>query len=470
MEGPATRRTRPAMSDAKRMMRLGAFFMHTGHHVTSWRHPDAQADAGINFRHYAEIAQTAERAKFDMIFLADSARVRTGHIDAVSRSAQYVGNFEPLTLLSAIATVTEHIGLVATASTSYNEPYHVARKFASLDWISNGRAGWNIVTSTGSNEAQNFGREAHYGHEERYDRAREFTNVVLGLWDSWEDDAFIRDKDSGLFFEPDKMHVLNHRGKHFAVRGPLNVPRSPQGYPVLIQAGSSDTGRGLASEFGEAIFTAYLTLAESQDFYADVKARAANLGRNPDQIKVLPGLSYMVGRTEAEAQEKFEHLQSLIHPMVAREVLSMTLGGVDLSSYPVDGPLPELPVSNEGSQSSFRTVTKLARDENLSIRQLGMRLAAGRQRHHVTGSAEHIVDVMEEWFTHGAADGFNILPPYLPGALDDFVDLVVPELRRRGLFRTEYEGTTLRENLGLPRPAGRYAKQRAELERAAQGD
>jgi len=453
------------MNDGKRMMRLGAFLMETGHHATAWRHPQAQADAGIDFAHFARLAQTAERAKFDMIFLADSLSVRSGHIDAISRSAQYIAHFEPLTLLSALAAVTNRIGLVSTASTSYNEPYHIARKFASLDWLSHGRAGWNIVTSASENEAPNFGRETHYEHAERYARAREFTEIVLGLWDSWDDDAFLRDKASGLFFDPEKLHVLDHKGPYFSVRGPLCVPRSPQGYPVLVQAGSSDTGRGFAAEFAEAIFTAHLTIENAREYYADLKARVANAGREPEHVKILPGISYMVGRTQAEAEEKFEQLQALIHPMVAREILSLSLGNVDLSGYPMDEPLPEdIPAPNT-SHSSFRTVMAFARESKLTIRELGIRLSAARQRLHVTGTGEHIADVMEEWFTTGAADGFNVMPPYLPGALDDFVDLVLPELRRRGLFRTEYEGSTLREHLGLPRPAGRYAQRRLELQR-----
>jgi N-acetyl-S-(2-succino)cysteine monooxygenase len=361
--------------------------------------------------------------------------------------------FEPITLLSALAAVTERIGLVATATTSYNEPYHIARKFASLDIISGGRAGWNIVTSARENEAFNFGREAHYPHEERYERAREFTNVVLGLWESWDEDAFIRDKESGLFFDPQKVHVLEHKGPYFSVRGPLNVPRTPQGHPVLVQAGSSETGRDFAAEFGEVIFTAHLTMSDAQAFYADLKARLATRGRNPHDVKILPGLSFVVAPTKEEAQAKFDFLQSLIHPMVARELVSMTLGGVDLSDVPMDAQLPELSGTN-ASQSTFDSIMQLARREQLTIRQLGMRLAAGRQRLHVTGTPEHIADLMEEWFDSGAADGFNILPPYLPGALNDFVDLVIPELQRRGVFRTDYEGRTLRENLGLPRPVG----------------
>jgi len=439
------------------MMHLGAFFMPTGHHVTSWRHPDAQADAGINIAHFVDMARLAERGKFDFIFLADTAASRVGHIEAVSRSAQYVAHFEPLTLLSALAMVTERIGLVSTATTSFNEPFNLARMFASLDFISHGRAGWNIVTSAQSEAALNFNREEHFGHEERYERAREFTEVVLGLWDSWDDDAFLYDKQSGLYFDREKRHVLNHKGRFFQVKGPLNAPRTPQGHPVLVQAGSSETGRSFAAEYGEAIFTAHLTKGESQEFYSDIKQRAVKLGRNPDHLKVMPGLSFIVGKTQAEAQEKFDFLLSLVHPMVAREIASFTLGGVDLSPYDMDAPVPDVPPPN-GSIGSYQTAMKLARDEKLTLRQLGTRLATARQRFHITGTPEQIADVMEDWFHDGAGDGFNILPPYMPGALEDFVDLVIPELQRRGLFRTAYEGRTLRENLGLPRPTSRYAQ------------
>ena len=443
-------------------MHLGAFFIPTGHHVTSWRHPDAQADAGVNIAHQVELARLAERGRFDLIFLSDSLATREGDVEAVSRSAQYMANFEPITLLAALAMVTERIGLVATASTSFNEPYHIARKFASLDFLSGGRAGWNIVTSGRDYEASNFGPDEHVAHDERYERAREFTTVVLGLWDSWDDDAFVRDKESGLFYDPERRHVLDHKGTYYSVRGPLNVPRTPQGHPVLVQAGSSEAGRTFAAEFAEVIFTGHPTLRESQQFYADIKQRVTRFGRDPDHVKVLPGLSFIVGRSEDEAREKFERMQSLIHPIVAREIASFTLSNADLSSYPIDGPVPELPEPN-GAVGAFRAAMKLARDENLTIRQLGMRLATARQRFHVTGTPERIADVMEEWFTGGAADGFNILPPYLPGAFADFVNLVVPVLQQRGLFRTEYEGRTLREHLGLPRPLGRYAHAREQL-------
>ena len=446
-------------------MRLGAFFNPTGHHVASWRHPDAEADAGINFRHYVELAQTAERGKFDMIFLADNLCTRRAHIEALSRSAQYIANFEPLTLLSALSTVTSRVGLVATASTSYNEPFHVARKFASLDHISGGRAGWNLVTSGMQEEAQNFGREQHYEHDTRYERAREFAQIVTALWDSWDDDAFLRDKQSGLFFRPDGFHVLNHRGKYFSVRGPLNIPRPPQGRPVIVQAGTSEAGKQVSAEFAECIFSAPLTFEGAKATYADLKGRMARFGRDPDHMKILPGLSTVVGRTEAEAQEKHEQLQSLIHPIVGREILSTVLGGFDLSAYSLDDPMPDIPQS-QGSQSIFQHVMEMARRENLTIRQVALRVAGARGKNVVRGSPQQIADMMEEWYTGEACDGFNIMPPYLPGALDDFVGLVIPELQRRGLFRTEYEGRTLRENLGLPRPESCY-RQPHESQRPA---
>src|SRR3954467_15052024 len=315
----------------KGQMRLGAFFNPTGHHVASWRHPRAQADAGINFQHYVEITRTAERAKFDMVFLADNVCVRDASMEAISRSAQYIANFEPITLLAALSAVTSHIGLVATASTSYNEPFHVARKFASLDHLSGGRAGWNLVTSGQEAEAKNFGREKHYQHGKRYERAREFAQVVIGLWDSWDDDAFVRDKESGQFFQRDKLHPLNHKGENFSVRGPLNVPRTPQGRPVIVQAGGSEDMIAVAAEFAEVIFCAPLTIEQARTFYGRIKGEMEKHGRAPDETKIMPGLSAIVGRSEAEANEKYEYLQSLIHPVVAREILSMVLGNIDLT-------------------------------------------------------------------------------------------------------------------------------------------
>ncbi|HEX3503447.1 MAG TPA: LLM class flavin-dependent oxidoreductase [Xanthobacteraceae bacterium] len=440
----------------RKKMRLGAFFNPTGHHVASWRHTESQADAGINIAHYRELAQTAERAKFDMIFLADNVCVRKAHIDALSRSAQYIANFEPITLLSALSGATDHIGLVATATTSYNEPYHVARKFASLDHISGGRAGWNLVTSGQREEAQNFGRDVHYEHGERYERAREFAQIVTALWDSWDDDAFVRDKANGLFFNPQGLHTLNHKGKFFSVRGPLNVPRSPQGRPVIVQAGGSDDMIDVAAEFAEVIFCAPLTIEAGQKLYGDLKQAMAQHGRDPGEMKIMPGLSTIIAESESEANEKYEELQSLIHPIVAREILGTILGGIDLSQYPFDGPVPEHLATTATSQYAAKSAINLAKRENLTIRQLAMCMAGARGKAVVKGTPRQIADMMEEWFVSGAADGFNIMPPYLPGGLNDFVKYIVPELQRRGLFRTEYEGATLRENLGLRRPESRY--------------
>jgi FMN-dependent oxidoreductase (nitrilotriacetate monooxygenase family) len=437
-------------------LRLGAFYNPTGHHVASWRHPQSQADAGINFEHYVELAQTAERAKMDLVFLADNISVREAHPEALARSAQYIANMEPITLISALAGRTSRIGLVATASTSYNEPYHVARKFASIDHISHGRAGWNLVTSGQAADAYNFSRDEHYEHGVRYNRAREFAQIVVGLWDSWDDDAFIRDKESGLFLDPNKKHPLNHKGEWFQVRGPLNVPRTPQGRPVIVQAGGSEDMIQVAAEFAEVIFCAPLSLDQGRTFYAELKDRMAQHGRHPDEMKIMPGLSPIIGRTEEEAAEKQQYLDELTHPIVAREVLSMVLGNTDLTGYDMDEPMPQLKPNTIASQGIFKHVMDIAKRGNLSLRQTAQVVAGARGKFVVKGTPEHIADVMEEWFMQEACDGFNVMPPYLPGALDEFVTLIVPELQRRGLFRTEYEGRTLRENLGLKRPESRY--------------
>ena len=454
------------MNDDRRgeQMRLGAFFHPTGNHVAAWLHPEAQIDAGSNFRHYAEIAQTAERGKFDLMFVADAVAVRDGKLAALSRWPQYMAYFDPLTLLPALAAVTTRIGLVATATTSYNEPYHIARKFASLDLISGGRAGWNVVTSSNVSEAYNFGREAHYEHGERYDRAIEFVEVVKGLWDSWDDDAFIRDRASGRYFDPAKLHVLNHQGAHFSVRGPLNVARPPQGYPVLFQAGSSEVGREVAARFAEGVFTPQHTIASAQDFYRDLKGRMARYGRPPEALKIMPGLNTIVGRTRSEAEEKHQFLQSKIHPDVGLELLSNQLGNFDLSEYDIDGKLPEVPEHYYAlsSQSSTRNIIRWAREEGLTIRQLYQRFAGARGQRTLIGSPTEIVDDMERWFRDYAVDGFLFHPAHLPGGLDDFVELVIPELQSRGLFRREYEGRTLRENMGLARPPSHYAAASAD--------
>jgi FMN-dependent oxidoreductase (nitrilotriacetate monooxygenase family) len=450
------------MGTNKGQLKLGAFLMNTGHHAAAWRHPDAWAESGLEFSHYKQLAQIAERAKFDLVFLADGVAVRRDqNIEALSRSGQIV-HFEPLTLLSALSAVTEHVGLVATASTTYNEPYHIARKFASLDYLSGGRAGWNVVTSASEAEAHNFNREKHMEHALRYERAREFLQVVTGLWDSWDDDAFIRDKESGVYVDPEKIHVLGHKGKHFSVQGPLNVARPVQGYPVIIQAGASDDGRDFAASTAEVIFTAQPTLEEAQAFYASIKGSLSKYGRTPDQVKIMPGIFPVIGKTEAEAKEKYDQLQDLIHPKVGLALLSGLVGGFDLSSYPLDGPLPDLPETNL-QKSRLQLVTDLARRDNLTIRQLYQAVAGARGHRTIWGTPEYIADQLEEWFVKDAADGFNIMPPYLPDGLNDFVEYVVPILRQRGLFRSEYEGRTLRENLGLARPAtGSYRKASAE--------
>ncbi|XAH23954.1 LLM class flavin-dependent oxidoreductase [Xylophilus sp. GW821-FHT01B05] len=444
------------MSQEKRQIHLNAFLMATGHHVAGWRHPSVPRDAALSFAQYRAIAQSAERARFDAVFLADSVGIRDAASGTQHRTAR-VSSFEPLTLLSALAAATDRIGLIATVSTTYNEPYHVARKFASLDHISGGRSGWNVVTSSSESEAHNFNRDHHPAHALRYDRAREFVEVVNGLWDSWEDDAFVQDKEEGSYYDPKAVHVLNHRGRHFQVRGPLNVARSPQGRPVVVQAGASEPGQALAAQTAEVIFTAQQSLAGAQAFYAGIKGRLAQYGRHPDELKILPGVFAVVGESAAHAQEKHEQLENLIHPEVGVALLSTVIGGFDFSGYPVDGPLPRnLPEPN-GPKSRFHLVTQLAYEEGLSIRQLYQRIGTARGHWSIHGTASHIADQLQQWFEEGAADGFNVMPPTLPEGLDDFTRLVVPELQRRGLFRTEYSGHTLREHLGLQRPANRHS-------------
>ena len=417
------------------------------------------ADAGVQLAHVKTLVQVAEAAKFDMVFVADSDGFWAGGDGPAAGRSHAGAGFEPLTLWSAMASVTQHIGFAATVSTTYNEPWHVARKFASLDLISGGRAAWNVVTSGNANAAPNFGLAEHPDHAARYDRAEEFLEVVLGLWDSWDEDAFLRDKDSGIFFDAAKLHTLNHEGKFYRVRGPLTVPRSPQGHPVVVQAGSSDPGKELAARTAEVVFTAQLRLEDAQDFYRDLKGRMARYGRHPDSLKIMPGIFPVVGRTQEEAEAKYQALQELIHPAVGLALLNGAAGGLDLSAYPLDGPVPQdVPVS-ETHKSRQRLVLDLAARENLTVRQLYLRIAGARGHWTIVGTPTSIADEMQAWFTEGGADGFNVMPPVLPTGLYDFVSLVLPELRRRGLFRTEYEGRTLRENLGLAYPVSRYAEQ-----------
>jgi alkanesulfonate monooxygenase len=435
-------------------MKLGLFIAGSGHHVAAWRDAGADAHAILDFAHYARIARAAERACFDLLFTADTNA--TFGPDDVGVWSHTTGalRFEPLTLLSALAVMTERIGLVSTATTTYLEPYHVARLFASLDRLSGGRAGWNLVTSQAAAEAFNFNRTAHVAHDERYERAAEFAEIVLGLWDSFDDDAIVAEKASGLYFDPAKLHFLGHKGKHFAVRGPLTIKRSPQGRPVIVQAEQSETGRDLAASVAEIIFTVQQDLGEARAFYAEMKERARRHGRDPDHVKIMPGVMTAIGRTRAEAEEKYERLQALIHPELGLKTLS-DLVGLDLSPYPLDGPLPPLPETNT-QQGRQRVVVELARRENLTIRQLYRRVAGQRAHRTICGTADEIADSLEEWYRTGAADGFNIMPLTFPEGLEDFCGTVIPELQRRGLFRRTYEGRTLRENLGLPRPVSRY--------------
>jgi FMN-dependent oxidoreductase (nitrilotriacetate monooxygenase family) len=373
-------------------------------------------------------------------------------IEALKRSGT-VTSFEPFTLLSALAMVTERIGLIATASTTYDAPYHIARRFASLDHISAGRAGWNIVTTSNPDAARNFGMTEHMDHAERYARAREFHDVVTGLWDSFAEDAFIRDKESGVFWDPARMHKLNHEGKYLSIAGPLNIARPVQGWPVIVQAGASDSGRQLAAEVAEMIFAAGGPMADARAYYADIKSRAAKAGRDPTLIKILPGALVTVAESDDAAREKRALLDNLVHPDSGIGALSISLG-VDARGFDLDAPLPEIPETNQ-SQSGRQRVLERARRENLTVRQLAVALG-GYGGLSFTGSAKTIADEMQAWLEAEACDGFNIMFPTIPGGVEDFVRLVVPELQRRGIFRREYAGTTLRDHLGLPRPRNQF--------------
>ncbi|HEX2529659.1 MAG TPA: LLM class flavin-dependent oxidoreductase [Geminicoccus sp.] len=434
-------------------LRLGAFMRPISIHTAAWRYPGAYPDANFNLQHIVRFAQTLERGRFDAFFMADHLAVLNMPMEALKRSAT-VTSFEPLTLLSALAMVTERLGLIATASTTYNEPFHVARRFASLDHLSGGRAGWNLVTSGNPHEAMNFGLEEHVEHAARYRRAREFFDVVTGLWDSWADDAFIRDVESGVFFVPERLHVLGHQGEHFRVKGPLNIARPVQGWPVIVQAGSSEAGRQIAAETAEMVFGSSNNLPDAQRFYADVKGRMKAVGRDPDHLKILPGAFIVVGDTVDEARARKRHLDSLVDASSALASLSVQLG-TDASRFDLDGPLPDIPESN-ASKSARQKLIDLAAREKMTVRELAQYVGGSYGTLEMIGTPTTIADQMEEWLHTDGCDGFNVMFPYLPAGLDDVVGRVVPELQRRGLFRTEYEGTTLRENLGLPRPSNRF--------------
>ncbi|CAN5409886.1 LLM class flavin-dependent oxidoreductase [soil metagenome] len=436
----------------RRQLALGLFVRAHGHHLAAWKQPDVPFEAGLTLSHYQRIAATAERARLDFMFLADSMGVRASvqPPEAYARTP-HLTHFEPITLLSALAATTSHLGLVATASTTYYEPYHVARLFASLDHLSNGRAAWNVVTSNGVGEAENFTADGHPKHDARYSRAVEFLEVVNKLWDSWEDESFLWDTASGIVMDTDRVHPPKHRGEHFTVAGPLNVSRAPQGHPIVVQAGGSGPGMDLAAKTADVVFAVHPSLADGQRFYSDLKGRTANAGRDPDTIKIMPGIFPVVGRSRAEADEKYARLQEQLDPVLAIAQLSNLLDGVDLSPYPLHGPMPVLPGTN-ASLTRMKALRETAERDNLTLLQLAQRIAGSRGHHQVFGTAADIADRMEEWFTKEAADGFNVLPATLPGGFDDFTELVVPELQRRGLFRTEYSGNTLRDHLGLAKP------------------
>ncbi|UXY19789.1 LLM class flavin-dependent oxidoreductase [Streptomyces cynarae] len=437
----------------QRRLHLNAFLMNTGHHEASWRLPESDPYAHVALAHYVDLARTAERGTFDSLFLADGPQLWN---NLAQRPA---GALEPLTLLTALATATEHIGLIATASTSYNSPYNLARKFASLDIISGGRAGWNIVTTAGAEAARNFGLDAEPAHAERYARAAEFLDVALKLWDSWEDDAIVADEATGVWGDDSKIHPPRHKGRYFSVAGALNVPRTPQGYPLLVQAGSSEDGKRFAARYAEAVFTAQQTIEDAQAFYADLKSRTERAGRDPDHIKVLPGIVPVLGSTEAEAGAAEQLLEDHIvydHGVGRLEsLLHLEPGTLELDALlPADLP-PESAI--EGAKSRYTLVVELARRERLTVRQLIGRLGGGRGHLTFAGTPEQVADQIETWFTQGAADGFNIMPAVLPSGLEAFVEHVVPILRARGLLRTEYgPRQTLRERYGLPRPANQY--------------
>ncbi len=436
----------------KKSLHLTAFMRPVSLHTGAWRYPGSYADANFNFKHLKAFAQKLEAAKFDAFFMADHLAVLNMPVEALKRS-HTVTSFEPFTLLSALAAVTDKIGLAATASTTFDEPYHIARRFASLDHISQGRAAWNIVTTSNPDSALNFGKEEHVEHGERYKRAREFYDVVTGLWDSFADDAFIRDQESGIFFDPSKMHVLDHHGDDFNVRGPLNIARPVQGWPVIVQAGQSEPGRQLAAETAEVVFCAPRDIVESKKLYADLKSRLTAAGRASSSLKILPAAFIVLGDSIEEAKQKRAKLDSLVHYDSGIASLSIALGH-DVSSFDPDEYLPQIPETN-ASKSGRAQVLKLAEEEKLTVRQLAQRYG-GYSGLAFVGTIKSVADEMQKWLEEDASDGFTVAFPFLPEGLDDVVEKLVPELQRRGIFRNDYEGSTLREHLGLPRPSNRF--------------
>ena len=433
----------------QRKMRLGAFFSGMGSNMASWRHPDAVADGAINLDYYKTLTQKAEAAKMDFVFFGDGLYI--------SEKAHpiFLTRFEPLTLLAALAMDTTHIGLAATLSTTYSDPFTVARQFASIDHISGGRVGWNIVTSPLEGSALNYSKPAHPEHDLRYRMADEYLEVAKGLWDSWEDDAFIRNKETGEFFDPGKMHRLNHKGEFYSVQGPLNIHRSRQGRPVLIQAGSSEAGKEFAARHADAVFAGGGSLERAADFYQEIKRRGTKYGRHPDEILILPGCAPIVGRTRQEAEEKYQSIANLVVIEDALNYLGRYFNDIDFTQFELDGPFPDLgDFARNGWESTTDRIKQLAKEENLTLRQMALRETTPKTI--FLGTPIQVADTMQAWFEAGAADGFMVNPAVLPVEFNDFVDYVIPILKERGLFRTEYEDDTLHGNLGLPKPANRY--------------
>ncbi|PLS05375.1 LLM class flavin-dependent oxidoreductase [Neobacillus cucumis] len=439
------------MSQQKKL-KFGVIIHGVGGNIEGWRHSDIQTDASVSLDYYTKQAKKAEEGKFDLVFIADGLHINEKSIP------HFLNRFEPLTILSALAAVTKRIGLVGTLSTSYSEPFNVARQFASLDHISNGRAGWNVVTSPLEKTALNFSKtiEEHPDHAKRYRIADEYLQIAKGLWDSWEDDAFVRDKETGVFFDPDKLHPLNYRGEFFSVQGPLNIGRSKQGRPVIFQAGSSEAGKNLAAKEADAIFTGHPTLKVAQEFYQDVKERAKAYGRNPDELVILPGISPIIGATEEEAERKYHEIANLVSIDKALDYLGRYYEHHDFSQYPLDEPFPDLGDLGKNSfQSHTNRIKRQAKEENLTLRQVALRETTPRSA--FLGTPEKVANLVQEWFEGNGADGF-IIGSAVPNGLNDFVEYVVPILQERGLFRTEYEAETLRGNLGIPFPENRYSK------------
>lgn len=434
----------------RKQLKLGAMLHGVGSSTSLWRHPDIPSDASVNFELYKSWVEKAEAGKFDLAFIADGLYINEKSIP------HFLNRFEPLTILSALAAVSKRIGLVGTLSTSYSEPFTVARQFGSLDMISGGRAGWNIVTSPLEGSALNYSKKEHPDHSRRYRIATEYVEVTRGLWDSWEDDAFVRDKEAGVFFDPAKMHTLNHEGEFFSVKGPLNIARSKQGQPVIFQAGASEVGKDYAAKQADAIFTGHETLEEAVAFYEDVKRRAAAFGRNPDNVLVFPGIGPVIGSTEEEAERKYQEVVDLVSPANALLYLGRYFEHHDFSQYDLDAPFPELGELGRNSfQSTTDKIKEIAKERSLTLRQVALSVATPRPV--FIGTPEQVADRVQQWFEAGAADGFMV-GSSVPHGLEDFIEHVVPILQERGLFRTEYEDDTLRGNLGLPIPANRYTK------------